>query len=81
MCLAVPHKIEALNGDGTAEASAGPVRRTIHVDFLDSPAVGDLVLVHAGFAIEKVKEEDSAELERLWDAIRENAGHDGTLPF
>ncbi len=81
MCLAVPHRIEKLNGDGTAVAAAGPVRRSIHVDFLDSPAVGDLVLVHAGFAIEKVREQDSKELEQLWDQIREGAGDDGALPF
>lgn len=57
------------------------MRRSIHVDFLDSPAVGDLVLVHAGFAIEKVREQDSKELEQLWDQIREGAGDDGALPF
>lgn len=81
MCLAVPHRIEEIVGDGTAIASAGPIRRSIRVDMLASPKVGDLVLVHAGFAIEKVREEDAAELESLWDEIREGAGNAGQLPF
>ena len=81
MCLAVPHRIEELCGDGSAIASAGPIRRSIRVDLLDAPAVGDLVLVHAGFAIEKVDERDGAQLEALWAEIREGAGDAGQLPF
>ena len=48
---------------------------------LPGAQVGDLVLVHAGFAIEKVRVEDAAELEALWDEIREGAGDAGQLPF
>lgn len=81
MCLAVPHRIEELCSDGSAIASAGPIRRSIRVDLLNTPAVGDLVLVHAGFAIEKVDEHDGAELEALWDQIRKGAGDAGQLPF
>lgn len=81
MCLAVPHRIEEICGDGSAIATAGPIRRSIRVDMLDSLHVGDLVLVHAGFAIEKVKEEDAPELESLWDEIRAGAGDAGKLPF
>ncbi len=81
MCLAVPHRIEELCGDGSAIATAGPIRRSIRVDALPGAAVGDLVLVHAGFAIEKVRETDAAELESLWDEIRKGAGPDGLLPF
>ena len=47
---------------------------------LPGAQVGDLVLVHAGFAIEKVRVEDAAELEALWDEIREGAGDAGQLP-
>lgn len=81
MCLAVPHRIEELCGDGSAIATAGPIRRSIRVDALPSAQVGDLVLVHAGFAIEKVRESDAAELEALWDEIRKGAGDAGQLPF
>ena len=62
MCLAVPHRIEELRGDGSAIATAGPIRRSIRVDALPGAQVGDLVLVHAGFAIEKVRVEDAADL-------------------
>ena len=81
MCLAVPHRIEEICGDGSAVATAGPIRRSIRVDMLEEPMVGDLVLVHAGFAIEKVRMEDAAELESLWDEIRAGAGYEGILPF
>lgn len=81
MCLAVPHRIIELHADGSALAAAGPIRRSIRVDALPGAAVGDLVLVHAGFAIEKVREEDAAELESLWDEIRKGAGDAGQLPF
>ena len=81
MCLAVPHRIEELRGDGSAIATAGPIRRSIRVDALPGAQVGDLVLVHAGFAIEKVRVADAAELEALWDEIREGAGDAGQLPF
>ena len=44
MCLAVPHRIEELRGDGSAIATAGPIRRSIRVDALPGAQVGDLVL-------------------------------------
>lgn len=81
MCLAVPHRIIKLNGDGSAVAEAGPIQRDIRVDLLANPAVGDLVMVHAGFAIEKIREQDAAELLDLWKQIRMNAGAAGELPF
>jgi hypothetical protein len=44
--------------------------------FLDEAGLkpGDTVLVHAGFAIEKLSPEDSDELKALWDELRALAG-------
>ena len=37
---------------------------------LENLSVGDIVLVHAGFAIEKLMSEEASEIEALWDTIR-----------
>ena len=74
MCLAIPHVITEILDDGAAVAVAGRVRAEIRTDLIDSPAPGDTVLVHAGFAIEKLTPEESAELMNLWEEIRRLSG-------
>lgn len=60
MCLAVPLKITSIDGmKATGEVEG--VKRSIRVDFIDNPKVGDYVIVHAGFAIEKLDEEQAVE--------------------
>lgn len=60
MCLAVPLKITEIEGN-EAVAERDGVSRRIRVDFIKSPRVGDYVMVHAGFAIERVPEEQAQE--------------------
>ncbi|HPF85285.1 hypothetical protein SDC9_59113 [bioreactor metagenome] len=74
MCLAVPHTIETILGEHRALAAAGAVRTEIRTDLVDDVEPGDTVLVHAGFAIEKLSPEDSEELKALWDELRALAG-------
>ena len=72
MCLAVPLKIVEKNGaDGIGEFDG--VKRRIRLDFVPAAEKGDYVIVHAGFAIEKLLEEETGELEKLWEEIRELA--------
>lgn len=60
MCLAIPLKIKEINGnDGVAEAAG--VTRKIRLDFIREPKVGDYVIVHAGFAIERLTEKQAIE--------------------
>lgn len=64
MCLAIPMKVLKIEGD-RAIVSSGGVRRSIGINFLKNPKVGDYVIVHAGFAIEKldtVKAEETLKL-------------------
>ncbi len=64
MCLAIPMKILRINGD-RAVVSSGSVERSIAVNFITKPKVGDYVMVHAGFAIEKldpVKAEETLKI-------------------
>lgn len=64
MCLAVPLKIVKINGKD-AEAEIEGVRRKIRVDFIKDPMPGEYVIVHAGFAIEKLDEKQALENLRL----------------
>ena len=69
MCLAIPLELVEINGmDAVAQLDG--IRRRIRVDFIPDPQVGDFVIVHAGFAIERMKKEQA--LENL-AAIREVA--------
>ena len=62
MCLAVPLKIVSLEGDGKhAVGEAAGLTQKVRVDFLPDIMVGDYVMVHAGFAIEKLTPEQAAE--------------------
>jgi len=69
MCLAVPAKIVALDGtDATVEMDG--VRRPANVAFIDRPAIGDFVLLHAGFAIRKWDAENVREYEAMVNETR-----------
>ena len=73
MCLAVPLKIVEINGREAVAESMG-MKRKIRVDFIDNPRVGEYVIVHAGFAIERLPEEQAlADLE-TWEEL-DGAGY------
>jgi len=76
MCLAIPHTIDEILDENRALAVAGAVRTEIRTDLIDAPEPGDTVLVHAGFAIEKLSLSDAEELLGLWDELRSLAGDD-----
>ena len=62
MCLATVGKISEIIDSDTAEADFGGVKAEIKTMLLDTLKTGDYVLVHAGFAINKLSEKDAAEL-------------------
>ncbi len=64
MCLSLPARVIAIEGD-MAEVSVGGAVFRAGLQMVDDVAVGDYVLLHAGFAIEKLKEEDALETLRL----------------
>jgi hydrogenase expression/formation protein HypC len=58
MCIATPMRLVKIQGDeGLAEQ--GGVTRKVSLALLDSVAVGDFVLIHAGFAIAVLDEEEA----------------------
>jgi hydrogenase expression/formation protein HypC len=69
MCLAIPMKILKMEGD-RAIVSSGGVRRSIGINFLKGPKIGDYVIVHAGFAIEKLDTVKAEETLKLLEEIQ-----------
>ncbi len=59
MCLAIPTRIETINPDGTAIVELDGVRRAISLVFTPEAQVGDYVLVHTGYAISVLSEEEA----------------------
>jgi hydrogenase expression/formation protein HypC len=76
MCLAIPGKIVALVPDevhmGVIEVAG--VRRRVDLGLLkdDMPRTGDWVLIHVGFAMSKISEQDAEEQMRLLAMLGEN---------
>ena len=70
MCLAIPMKVMELNPPEAVVDQAG-VRLTIRTDLLDDLQVGEYVLVHAGFAIERLRPEEAEETLRLMAQMTE----------
>lgn len=69
MCLAIPMKIREIHGQ-TAVAEAGSLAREIRVDCMDDVKPGDYVVVHAGFAIQKLDPQEALENIRLFEEIQ-----------
>ena len=70
MCLAVPLKLIEIDGKEAVGDVMG-VRRRIRVDFIPEPKIGDYVIVHAGFAIERLSEQQALEDLDSWEELDE----------
>ena len=69
MCLALPMKIKEIDKEFAKAESAGLLRK-VNIQMLPSIKIGDYVLVHAGFAIEKLDPQKARETLRMLDEIR-----------
>ena len=69
MCLAIPGRIVDISPDqpNTAVVEVVGVRRNVDLGFLQHhpPVAGDWVLIHAGFAMSKISEDDALETLRM----------------
>lgn len=75
MCIAVPLKIIQIEGNNAIGEVEG-IKRKIRIDFLPKADLNDYVLVHAGFAIEKLSKEMAEEnlkaIREVTDVFRED---------
>ena len=74
MCVAVPLRIERLLGTSRAVAASSGIEIEIDVSLLGDVQPGAYVIVHAGFAIQVVEDDDAAERLELFREIAEAAG-------
>lgn len=69
MCLAVPGKIVSIDESNPdlkmAKVNFGGVSKDVCIQWLDDVNIGDYVLVHVGFALNKVDEKDAEETLRI----------------
>jgi len=69
MCLGVPMEIKSIEGT-TAYTEMSGLQLECDVSIIEDPKVGDFVIVHAGYAIERLDPEEAAEtLELIRGAI------------
>lgn len=68
MCLGVPMKILEARGI-EAVAEMGNTRRRIRLDLVEDAKPGDYVIVHVGFAIERLDEKEALETLALFEAM------------
>ncbi len=68
MCLGIPMRIKHIENE-SALVEAGRLNRTINIQMLPEVKVGDYVIVHAGFAIQKVDPERANETFKIIDEI------------
>jgi hydrogenase expression/formation protein HypC len=68
MCLGVPVKIIQIRGkEGIGEFKG--VKRNISLELLDKVKLGDYVILHAGFAIQKLEPKEALETLRLFEEL------------
>jgi len=70
MCLSIPGKIIRINGD-LAEVSVGGTIVNVGMQMIDDVKEGDYVLVHAGFALQKINEKEALETLKLFREMGE----------
>lgn len=70
MCLSIPAKVESIEGDN-AVVSVGGATYQASLQMLDNVKTGDYVLLHTGFAIQKITEEEAAESLKVFEEFKE----------
>ncbi|MBD3315006.1 MAG: HypC/HybG/HupF family hydrogenase formation chaperone [Chitinivibrionales bacterium] len=71
MCLAVPAKVEKLEGEAAVVDMAGN-RITADISLVPETRIGDYVIVHAGLAIERYDEDEALDTLELLRRLGEN---------
>ena len=75
MCLAIPALIKSIEGR-EAEAEIGGITRRVSLWLTPEAEVGDYVLLHTGYAINIIDQEEAEETLRLFEEMAEAAAHE-----
>ena len=75
MCLAIPMKITKIEGS-RAVAEAMGVETIVDISLMPDVKIGDKVIIHAGFIIEKLDDEAAREIEQVWEDYLKKIGEE-----
>lgn len=67
MCLGIPMKLVKIDGD-SGVVNSGGLKKNVNLTLMKNAKIGDYLLIHAGFAIEKIK---ANEARKTLKAVRE----------
>jgi hydrogenase expression/formation protein HypC len=70
MCLAIPAQVVAIDGDNGV-VDIGGVQKEISLSLLDAVAVGDYVIIHVGYALQKLDPDEAAKTLALFAELDE----------
>lgn len=68
MCVAIPGKVISIEKD-EALLDFGGIKKKVNIFFIEDVKVGDYLLVHAGCAIEKIREDEALETLAIFKEI------------
>ena len=80
MCLAIPAKVKSIEGV-EAEVEVGGVSRKASIVLTPEAKVGDYVLLHTGYAINVIDEEEAQETLKIFQEIAEIEAKDSPTKF
>lgn len=69
MCLAVPAQIIEVLENGLARCDLNGVKKEINVSLIAQPKVGDWVIVHVGFALNRIDEAQAQQTLRMLSTV------------
>ncbi|WXG40818.1 MAG: HypC/HybG/HupF family hydrogenase formation chaperone [Candidatus Freyarchaeum deiterrae] len=68
MCLAIPAKVLEINGE-KAVVDFGGVKREAWITLVDNVRVGDYLIIHTGYAIQRLDKKDAEETLKLFKEL------------
>ena len=71
MCLAIPGKILEINGNSALVDFDG-IKQNVIIALIQNPEIGKYVIIHAGYAIEMINEQEAMEAIEQWREIAED---------
>jgi hydrogenase expression/formation protein HypC len=74
MCLAIPARVTELLPDDMAKVSLDGVVKTVSMALVDDARAGDYVIIHVGYALSKIDEDEARKTLELLDEAASRTG-------
>lgn len=71
MCLAIPTQIIEIISENRAKVTIGGITKEIATDLIESPQVGDYVIIHVGYALTKLDENEAKKTLSIMQQIEQ----------